>query len=237
MTEEIQALWAAHELDDRAVKLSEALQRYPAQRIEAEARLESENKQMELLKERMSVAQKERRAIELQVESLNEEEIKFKNQLPQVKKNEEYQALLHEIEGTHAKRSDLETLILERLEEEEKLSSESPVIQSKLDSVQKEVSERLAQLEKDESADRAAMESLDKEREAVLRAVSPAVRSRYERIRASRQGRAVVAIIKNACGGCFRNQPPQALQEARRGDRLISCDGCGRILIWPPDAS
>jgi len=45
----------------------------------------------------------------------------------------------------------------------------------------------------------------------------------------------VVAIVKGACGGCFRAQPPQVLQEARRGDRLLACDGCGRLLIWPPE--
>ena len=45
----------------------------------------------------------------------------------------------------------------------------------------------------------------------------------------------MVAIVKGACGGCFRAQPPQVLQEARRGDRLLACDGCGRLLIWPPE--
>ncbi|TMQ68855.1 MAG: hypothetical protein E6K80_13650 [Candidatus Eisenbacteria bacterium] len=62
-------------------------------------------------------------------------------------------------------------------------------------------------------------------------------RSRYERIRQSRDGRAVVPIVKGSCGGCFRGQPPQMLQEARRGDRALICDGCGRILIWPPEGA
>ena len=235
MTDEIRGLWAAHELDDKAVKLTEALERYPTERSEAEARLASEQKQMELLQERIATAQKERRALEQQVESLDEEERKFKNQLPQVKKNEEYQALLHEIEGTQGKKSDLETKILEKLEEEEGLNAKKPEVQAKLDGVKKEVAERVSRLEGEEASDRAALAELDKERETALANVSVATRSRYERIRASRQGRAVVPIINNACGGCFRNQPPQTLQEARRADRLISCDGCGRLLILPPD--
>jgi hypothetical protein len=27
------------------------------------------------------------------------------------------------------------------------------------------------------------------------------------------------------------------IQEARRGDRLLTCDGCGRLLVWPPEAA
>ena len=46
-----------------------------------------------------------------------------------------------------------------------------------------------------------------------------------------------MAILKGACGGCFRNQPPQLLQDARRRDRLLVCEGCGRLLVWPPDAA
>ena len=73
---------------------------------------------------------------------------------------------------------------------------------------------------------------------AAIRArLTAATKSRYERIRASKEGRAVVPIQKGACGGCYRGQPPQMLQEARRGDRLRTCDGCGRLLIWPPDTT
>ena len=52
------------------------------------------------------------------------------------------------------------------------------------------------------------------------------------------RGRAVVPILpKGACGGCFRGQPPQVLQEARRGDRVLLCDGCGRMMVWPPEGA
>jgi predicted nucleic acid-binding Zn-ribbon protein len=76
---------------------------------------------------------------------------------------------------------------------------------------------------------------IEARREKHVGGLPPATRSRYERIVQSRDGRAVVAILKGACGGCFRNQPPQVLQDARRRDRLLTCEGCGRLVIWPPD--
>lgn len=68
-----------------------------------------------------------------------------------------------------------------------------------------------------------------------MRPLEPTARSRYEKIRASRGGRAVVAITNGACGGCARTLTPHAQQDARKRDRLLVCDGCGRLLLLPPD--
>ena len=79
-----------------------------------------------------------------------------------------------------------------------------------------------------------AQGALDARREANLRDLPPVTRARYERVHGSRDGRAVVAILKGACGGCYRTLPPAVLQEARRRDRMMSCEGCGRLMVWPP---
>jgi len=65
--------------------------------------------------------------------------------------------------------------------------------------------------------------------------IPASTRVRYERVHQMRGGLAAVAIVKGACGGCYRGQPPQVLQEARKRDRVIICEGCGRLLIWPPE--
>ena len=94
----------------------------------------------------------------------------------------------------------------------------------------------MAAIAAEEGREREEVEALEARRQDVAGRLAAGVRSRYERIRTSREGRAVVPIIRReACGGCFRAQPPQSLQEARRGDRFLMCDGCGRMLIWPPD--
>ena len=75
---------------------------------------------------------------------------------------------------------------------------------------------------------------LEARRDAHVRELAPATRARYERVHASRDGRAVVGILKGACGGCYRTLPPAVLQEARRRDRMMSCEGCGRIIGLAP---
>ena len=54
----------------------------------------------------------------------------------------------------------------------------------------------------------------------------------YKRIRtAARNGLAVVAIDRDACGGCFNKIPPQRQTEIKMHKKVIVCEYCGRILI------
>jgi len=54
----------------------------------------------------------------------------------------------------------------------------------------------------------------------------------YDRIRNSyRNGLAVVAVERDACGGCFNAIPPQRQSEIRLHKKIIVCENCGRILV------
>lgn len=54
----------------------------------------------------------------------------------------------------------------------------------------------------------------------------------YKRIRkAARNGLAVVAIDRDACGGCFSKIPPQRQTEIKMHKKVIVCEHCGRILV------
>jgi hypothetical protein len=237
VNEELQTLWVLHGLDERLVTLQSALLRFPTQRRSAEERLAGDRTRLEALKKVLGEYQVQRRHMEKDIEVLAAEERKFQGQLPLVKKNEEYTALLHEIAGARQKRSDRETELLTLMDEEERRHAEKPVLEKGLAAVEADTARRLEALGAEEREERGRVAAVEAERATLIARLTAATKSRYERIRASKEGRAVVPIQKGACGGCYRGQPPQMLQEARRGDRLLSCDGCGRLLIWPPDTT
>jgi uncharacterized protein len=233
---ELDHLWRLHLLDEEANAVRATLEKYPQEKKDAEHRLEEGRTALARNKAVSVEAQKQRRELERQVEAVSAEERKFQAQLPQVKKNEEYQALLHEIEGAKARRSEIETRVLVRLEEEERLESERPALEKALSQAESEVQAHLARIAVQEKQERDALGALDARRDMQREGLTPATRSRYDRIHGLRQGRAVVAVDKNACGGCYRALPPQLLQEAKKRDRLLICEGCGRMLVYPPDA-
>jgi predicted nucleic acid-binding Zn-ribbon protein len=237
VTDELRVLWSLHELDERLVSLQEALRRYPGQRSALDERLTAERRRLEVARQQITDLQLKHRQVEKDIEALTAEERKFMSQLPLVKKNEEYTALLHEIQGAKAKRSDRETELLLMMEDEQKLQGERPALERSVADLEAETKQRLERIEVEEKAERDQVAGVERERSDLLAKLPATTRSRYERIRSSREGRAVVPILKGACGGCYRGQPPQALQEARRGDRVLICDGCGRMLMLPPETA
>jgi hypothetical protein len=76
------------------------------------------------------------------------------------------------------------------------------------------------------------MKVVTKHRECLLRKLSTAIRSRYERVVGGKGGMAVAAVKNRACGACFTNLPPQTINEIRKGLEVISCETCGRMLVW-----
>ena len=235
MSEELDVLWALHDLDDRVVTLETALRRYPGERQSLEQRSSGERARLEAHKQKVHDLQLRHRQGEKDVEALQAEERKFQGQLPLVKKNEEYQALLKEISDRKGKRSDRETELLVLMDDEQRLNAERPSLEQALKTAETEMAARLEVIAEGERRERAQVEEIQAQRAQLMARLTTPMRSRYERIRVSRDGRAVVPIIKGSCGGCFRGQPPQALQDARRRDRVLVCDGCGRLLLWPPE--
>ncbi len=235
MSDEIDRLWTLRGLDEDALALRAVLARFPEQRQELERRVSEARSRLEQAKLHHAELQKQRRDLERQANTFAEEERKYQTQLFSVKKNEEYTALLHEIAATKQRRSDLETQVLERMDEEDREQKARPGYERDLETAERQAAERARVIEAEEGSEREKLSALEARREANLAHLPPPTRARYERVRASRDGRAVVPIVKGACGGCFRAQPPHVLQEARRRDRVLSCDGCGRLIVWPPE--
>jgi predicted nucleic acid-binding Zn-ribbon protein len=235
VTEEIDRLWNLKGLDEQLLEARAALIKFPEQRKALEARAAEEKAKLDQVLARTADAQKKRRELERDADGVGEQERKFASQLPAVKKNEEYQALLHEISASKARRSEIETQILLQMDVEESLAREKPVAEKALQAAQAELSGRRSEIDAAEKSAEARVAEIQSRRDAEMAGLPAATRSRYERTHAARAGQAVVPILKGACGGCFRAQPPQSLQEGRKRDRILICDGCGRILIWPPE--
>jgi predicted nucleic acid-binding Zn-ribbon protein len=75
------------------------------------------------------------------------------------------------------------------------------------------------------------------ERKNVTVRIDKRLLSTYERVKKGRGNQVVVTIKKRACGGCFKAIPPQKIQEIREGNRIFTCDNCGRILLWTEESS
>ena len=95
--------------------------------------------------------------------------------------------------------------------------------------------DQLEQREEELELVRAEVVSLRKEREEVFASLPKPISAQYSRIGARiRDGVAVAEARNRSCSACFMSLRPQMMAEIRRGDEIITCDNCGRILYVVP---
>ncbi len=202
-------------------------------------RLEADLLRDALARERAHLqdAGRRRRAAEQEVTGCREKKTGFEKQLPDVKTNIEYQALLKEIAAMERKARDWEEVILQAMEEEEASQRTAARLEGDLaqkDEIVAHESARVAQ----ESRDAHALQvTLEARRAEFFAELSNAPRAKYERLRAAKGDTAIVTVVQGSCGGCHYNLPPQTVNEVRKNERLILCEACGRILVWAQSQS
>jgi predicted nucleic acid-binding Zn-ribbon protein len=84
------------------------------------------------------------------------------------------------------------------------------------------------------AVDQKAAAELNVERESVAKQMTPAIYQRYEKVRKARRGVAVAEAIDGRCSVCNMGLRPQFFQELKRGDQVMSCESCLRMLYYNP---
>jgi predicted nucleic acid-binding Zn-ribbon protein len=237
LTPELESLWQAQALDRALLGVRERLAAFPARRAKVDQSLAAAKAGVAAAEERGKASQLARRDAEKTAESLVEQERKFQIQLTQVKKNEEYAALLHEIANAQKKRGELETFVLEKMEQETAVAADTKRARAVLADAEKVANAEKATITADEDAVRKEEKDLLARREEALAALPAALRARYERILVARKGNAIAELVGDSCAGCGGRIPAQAAIQVRRRLAVVECPDCGRLLIHPPDAA
>jgi predicted nucleic acid-binding Zn-ribbon protein len=225
-------LLALQELDDQIDRLKAEEESIPEKKTDLEAGLEAHRAAVEAARAESVELAKKRKELEIELEEGNTKKDRFKHQLFQVKSNREYEALQHEITALEEKNSNLEDRILEIMDRSEQVSRRIAEEEKALKEETSRVAEAHAGLgrEQEDLTEKIAIKA--DERKRLVMDMDDALLKRYDRIRESKGGLAVTTVNTGACGGCFRRIPPHEMQNLKRDDRIITCEGCGRILIW-----
>lgn len=236
MTDELRVHWVLHETDEQSVARELQLARHPESRRTHESRVTAARAALAAVDQRLASALQRRRALERDIAAFDVQQKRFEQQLLAVTDQKQYEAVQHEIAAVRAKRDTLETEALELLEREDNETAARPEKAHALERAEADARSAFAALDAESARLRAELAALEDERRRASEQLPPAQRQRYERLRSGRAGRAVAAIDHNACGACHRGLPPAGLQAARRRDGLLVCDGCGRLMMLPPES-
>jgi len=180
----------------------------------------------------LSEAKVQQQSLELEVASKQEELKKLQGQMMSIKTNKEYDALIAQIDSVKEAISERETKILELIEKVDKLEGNIDDFRKKAEEILKQNESQLKILKEKMDSVGSKISNIEAERGNIAEKVSKRTMSIYNRVHKVRGGDVVVPVKKRACGSCYKALPPHMIQEIKRGDQIITCDNCGRMLIW-----
>ena len=67
--------------------------------------------------------------------------------------------------------------------------------------------------------------------------MTPATYQRYEKVRKARRGIGIAEALEGRCSVCNMAMRPQFFQDLKRGDQVMSCESCLRILYFLPQTA
>jgi predicted nucleic acid-binding Zn-ribbon protein len=182
--------------------------------------------------ERLTQQVLQRKKLELDIEEINSELTKLQKQMRDIKTNREYDALVTEIANRKTKISESEEELLKTLAEIDELQDKVKEYKERVVEVDKNNRVQLESLNKEMDSIGTKVKQKQDERKNISVRINKNVLATYERVKKVKGGAAVVSVRKRACSGCYKSLPPQKIQEIKKGENLITCDSCGRILTW-----
>jgi uncharacterized protein len=181
--------------------------------------------------EEVAACEGERLALEESLVTETDNIARSETHQKEIKTQKEYQAVSKEITTAKKLKGELEEQILQKLGRIEELKGEIAgmeenqlALEQNVAAQRTEVEAKIDRLEKGIAQDVGA-------REALVKGLSAQLMRRYDMLREQRRGIAVVEARDGSCLGCNMQLPPQLYNSLFRGDDLITCPHCQRVLI------
>ena len=141
----------------------------------------------------------------------------------------ELSSLQHEVESFKKKRDSLEDKALEIMEQVEAATSELADLRQQLGEVEKNWRQQQQRLTGGIEELKISLSKLGKQRQQALTGIDAETADCYAKLR-QKKGQAVSRVEQGICRGCGISLSTAELQRVK-GDRIIMCNSCGRILF------
>jgi hypothetical protein len=233
MNADLERLIELEKVDREALRLTEEVATLPKRVAAIEEKLAEHKAAVEKAKARIKGNEASRRQNEADIKGFQEKIAKYRSQSSSVKTNDEYRALMHEVEFAEKQISGCEDKILELmigLENDEKaLKVAEAELKTESADVEKEKAEARVRTAEDEKL----LAGLKTKREQLRAGVNDSAMAHYDRVMRQRKS-AIAEARDQKCLACFVMLRPQTWQEIRTNEQIITCNSCGRILYFDP---
>jgi predicted nucleic acid-binding Zn-ribbon protein len=151
--------------------------------------------------------------------------------MKEIKTNKEYQAVGREIAAARKQVVELEENILQKITQLEELNGEIAGGQASLAELEQNCEQRRNEKQGEIDKVQQDVDSDCQRREAITKELPANLLKRYDNLRSQRRGQALAIARDGFCQGCNMHLPPQLYNSLFKGDELLTCPHCQRVLI------
>ena len=233
MNADLQKLIELEKVDREITRLTDEVAALPKRVAAIEGKLAEHKAAVEKAKAQIKSNEGSRRQLEADIKAFQEKIAKYRSQSSSVKTNDEYRALMHEVEFAEKQISGCEDKILElmiSLENEEKsLKQAEAELKAESADVEKEKADARVRTAEDEKL----LIGLKEKRDWLRQGVNDGALAHYDRVMRQRKS-AISEAREHKCMACFVMIRPQTWQDIRGNEQIVTCSSCGRILYFDP---
>lgn len=178
---------------------------------------------------------REKRIKEGKIEEIDLLIAKHEEEKYKVKSQDEFAALEKEIALANDQKEKVENLLLELMEKEEELTNSIPLLREKTESGNKDREIKRKKLATYLDNFTRTREKLEGERKNLTLNLDPVFLEQFEHLKKTRDGLAVIPTKDGACGGCHVKLSSSLMGRVRKGQGVVYCENCNRILYYVSD--
>ncbi|HUR98205.1 MAG TPA: C4-type zinc ribbon domain-containing protein [Pyrinomonadaceae bacterium] len=154
--------------------------------------------------------------------------------LKHAQNQKEYETAMRETDAIQKQITAFETQVIEKMTGLEEVEKELESRADEINTLDAKRDEALAEFDAQIAVERAELDEELKKRNEVFVTLPTQLASVYNRMaQRSRDGIAVAEVVNGSCSACFMSLRPQMQVEVKRGDQIITCESCTRILYMP----
>jgi len=230
--EQIEQLVVLQKVDSEMITLERILEEAPKQLQSLQEKRQYLEQQQGVIQEKINVLMEQKGRIEGEIENDAQKVKKSKNKLMMVENTKEYHAMMREMDTMEK---------MNRMREEERsnlladlsdLEGRKDALQKDIDALSESISSQQANLDQELAEKRARLAELDKDKRKASEAVPGPILTRYNFIRDRIPNPVIVPVSEGVCKGCHVVIPPQTFIDLQKGEQILSCPNCLRIIFW-----
>ena len=233
--EQIRQLVALQHVDDAIHGVQDEREAAPREIEALEKRFQAQDSQRNWILEKIQHLNEQQKRLLNDIEDSSSRLASSRDKMMMVENEREFEAMEREVDNISRSNQSREE---ERIALQAELSLQQEALAT-LEETWKELKDELelqqANLAQRLAAADAKLAELSEARANAGRDIPLPVLDRYEFIRRRLRHPVIVSVAEGICSGCHIAIPPQVFIDLQRGDRILSCPNCQRLMYWAND--